>query len=553
MKRNSKQFEIGAWLGACALAFAGAASAAAVQDRDHDSRPVDAKRVLLVSIDGLHEQDLTRCIGANTCPNLALLAKSGVTYTNARTPGLSDSFPGLAALVTGGSPKSAGLFYDVSYDRTLYAPSDATCSGKQGWNVVFDETTGIDAMNGGALTHLDGGGAFNPQAIPHARVNGQCVSVYPHDYVKTNTVFEVVKEHLRGSHTAWADKHAWGYDWVNGPSGKGVDDLARTEINSIDPATGTPYTDIYTHTEKFDDYHVQAIVNQIDGKNSTGTAAAPVPTLFGTNFQTLSVAQKATVASGGGYLDASFTPGPEVANAIAYVDGALGRIVAELRQRGLYDSTVVIVTAKHGQSPTDHTKLVKHGDTLTALLEANGFVDPNGNFGQNNTASGNPNDGTGLVGTGFVQTDDVGLVWLRDPRQLSAAVATLKANLGCNAPGICADGPQAYILYGPSVAERFGDPALGRTPDIVVQPNPGVIYTSSKKKDEEHGGNAPDDSHLGLLVSYAGLRQGRTIDAPVLTTQVAPTILRSLGLEPRLLHAVALEGTRVLPGLGLER
>lgn len=553
MKRNSKQFEIGAWLGACALAFAGAASAAAVQDRDHDSRPVDAKRVLLVSIDGLHEQDLARCIGANTCPNLALLAKSGVTYTNARTPGLSDSFPGLAALVTGGSPKSAGLFYDVSYDRTLYAPSDATCSGKQGWNVVFDETTGIDAMNGGALTHLDGGGAFNPQAIPHARVNGQCVSVYPHDYVKTNTVFEVVKEHLRGSHTAWADKHAWGYDWVNGPSGKGVDDLARTEINSIDPATGTPYTDIYTHTEKFDDYHVQAIVNQIDGKNSTGTAAAPVPTLFGTNFQTLSVAQKATVASGGGYLDASFTPGPEVANAIAYVDGALGRIVAELRQRGLYDSTVVIVTAKHGQSPTDHTKLVKHGDTLTALLEANGFVDPNGNFGQNNTASGNPNDGTGLVGTGFVQTDDVGLVWLRDPRQLSAAVATLKANLGCNAPGICADGPQAYILYSPSVAERFGDPALGRTPDIVVQPNPGVIYTSSKKKDEEHGGNAPDDSHLGLLVSYAGLRQGRTIDAPVLTTQVAPTILRSLGLEPRLLHAVALEGTRVLPGLGLER
>ncbi|CAJ6614209.1 type I phosphodiesterase/nucleotide pyrophosphatase family protein [Burkholderia pseudomallei] len=553
MKRNSKQFEIGAWLGACALAFAGAASAAAVQDRDHDSRPVDAKRVLLVSIDGLHEQDLARCIGANTCPNLALLAKSGVTYTNARTPGLSDSFPGLAALVTGGSPKSAGLFYDVSYDRTLYAPSDATCSGKQGWNVVFDETTGIDAMNGGALTHLDGGGAFNPQAIPHARVNGQCVSVYPHDYVKTNTVFEVVKEHLRGSHTAWADKHAWGYDWVNGPSGKGVDDLARTEINSIDPATGTPYTDIYTHTEKFDDYHVQAIVNQIDGKNSTGTAAAPVPTLFGTNFQTLSVAQKATVASGGGYLDASFTPGPEVANAIAYVDGALGRIVAELRQRGLYDSTVVIVTAKHGQSPTDHAKLVKHGDTLTALLEANGFVDPNGNFGQNNTASGNPNDGTGLVGTGFVQTDDVGLVWLRDPRQLSAAVATLKANLGCNAPGICADGPQAYILYGPSVAERFGNPALGRTPDIVVQPNPGVIYTSSKKKDEEHGGNAPDDSHLGLLVSYAGLRQGRTIDAPVLTTQVAPTILRSLGLEPRLLHAVALEGTRVLPGLGLER
>ncbi len=546
MANGKQQSLFGAVLATGAIALAGVHPAAQAEPKP------DVKHVLLISIDGLHEQDVARCIGANTCPNLALLAHSGVTYTNAYTPGLSDSFPGLAALVTGGSPKSAGLFYDVSYDRTLYAPSDTTCSGKQGWNVVFDETTGIDAENGGALTHLDGGGAFNPQAIPHALVGGACVPVYPHNYVKTNTIFEVVKEHIAGARTAWADKHAWGYDWLNGPSGNGVDDLARTEINSIDPATGTDYTDVYSHTEKFDNYHVQAIINQIDGKNSTGTASASVPALFGTNFQTLSVAQKAPVAKGGGYLDASFTPGPQVTNAIAYVDDALGRFVAELKQRNLYSSTAIIVTAKHGQSPTDHTKLVKHGDTLTKLLEANNYLDPNGNFGQNNTASGNLNDGTGLVGTGFVQTDDVGLIWLRDRSQLNAVVATLEANLGCNAPGICADGPQAYILSGARLAERFGDPAAGRTPDIVVQPNPGVIYTSSTKKDEEHGGNAPDDSHLGLVVSFAGIHHARTIDAPVHTTQVAPTILRLLDLKPELLHSVAEEGTRSLPGLGLD-
>jgi predicted AlkP superfamily pyrophosphatase or phosphodiesterase len=522
-------------------------------DHDHDHGERDVKRVLLISVDGLHEQDLARCIGANTCPNLAVLAQSGVTYTEAHTPGLSDSFPGLAALVTGGSPKTAGLFYDVSYDRTLYAPSDTNCTGKQGWNVVFDETTGIDAENGGALTHLDGGGAFNPQAIPHALVGGVCKPVYPHDYVKTNTIFEVVKQHLPGARTAWADKHAWGYDWVNGPSGHGVDDLARTEINSIDPATNSDYTDVYTHTEKFDDYHVQAILNQIDGKDSTGGTSAAVPTLFGTNFQTLSVAQKAPVAKGGGYLDAAFTPGPQVAAAIAYADASIGRMVAELKQRNLFASTAIIVTAKHGQSPSDHTKLVKNGDTLTKLLEANNFLDPNGNFGQNSTASGNLNDGTGLVGTGMVQTDDVGLIWLRDRSQLDAAVATLKANLGCNAPGICADGPQAYILYGPKLARRFGDPALGRTPDIVVQPNPGVIYTSSTKKDEEHGGNAPDDGHLGLLISMPGIHHARTIVAPVETTQVAPTILRLLDLKPHWLHAVEREGTQALPGFEGER
>ena len=555
---------LGAAVASAVIAMAGASSAAQAsdfdhgvgfglghdhgRDRDHDHGERDVKRVLLISVDGLHEQDLARCIGANTCPNLAVLAQSGVTYTEAHTPGLSDSFPGLAALVTGGSPKTAGLFYDVSYDRTLYAPSDTNCTGKQGWNVVFDETTGIDAENGGALTHLDGGGAFNPQAIPHALVGGVCKPVYPHDYVKTNTIFEVVKQHLPGARTAWADKHAWGYDWVNGPSGRGVDDLARTEINSIDPATNSDYTDVYTHTEKFDDYHVQAILNQIDGKNSTGARNVGVPTLFGANFQTLSVAQKAPVAKGGGYLDASFTPGPDVAAAIAYADASIGRMVNELKQRNLFASTAIIVTAKHGQSPSDHTKLVKNGDTLTKLLEANNFLDPNGNFGQNSTASGNLNDGTGLVGTGMVQTDDVGLIWLRDRSQLAAAVATLKANLGCNAPGICADGPQAYILYGPKLARRFGDPALGRTPDIVVQPNPGVIYSSSTKKDEEHGGNAPDDSHLGLLISMPGIHHARTIAAPVQTTQVAPTILRLLDLKPHWLHAVEREGTQALPG-----
>ncbi|MGF6969848.1 hypothetical protein OKW43_006943 [Paraburkholderia sp. WC7.3g] len=518
------------------------------RDHDRDRDRASVKHVLLISFDGLHEQDVARCIGANTCPNLALLAKSGTTYTNAHTPGLSDSFPGLAALVTGGSPKSAGLFYDVSYDRTLYAPSDSNCTGPTGWNVIFDETTGIDGENGGALTHLDGGGAFNPQAIPHALVNGVCTPVYPHNYLKTNTVFEVIKRNVHGARTAWADKHAWGYDWLNGPSGTGVDDLARTEINSIDPATKTYYLDTYTHTEKFDNYHVQSLIHEIDGKDSTGQMSAAVPTVFGANFQTLSVAQKATVASGGGYLDASFTPGPQVAGAIAYIDDALGRIVSELKQRNLYSSTAIIVTAKHGQSPTDHSKLVKNGDTLTGLLEANNYLDSGGNFGQAATKSGNLNDGTGLVGTGLVQTDDVGLIWLRDQSQVSSVVKTLKANLSCNARGICADGPQAYILSGPQLANRFGDPSRGRTPDIIVQPNPGVIYTSSTSKDEEHGGNAPDDSHLGLVMYVPHTHHaGQVNDERVLTTQVAPTILRLLDLKPELLHSVSIEGTRALP------
>jgi len=504
--------------------------------------------VLILSVDGLHQQDLANCLASNTCPNIAALSKTGVNYSAASTPGLSDSFPGLAALTTGASPKTAGLFYDVSYDRTLYAPSDTTCSGKAGWNVVFDETTGIDGVNGGALVHLDGGGAFNPQAIPHALINKNCVPVYPHNYIKTNTLFEVVKENIADARTAWADKHAWAYDWLNGPSGKGVDDLARTEINATDASTGTDYTDIYTHTQVFDDLHVQIILNQIDGKDSTGSTLANVPTVFGTNFQTLSVAQKAPNAKGGGYTDAKFSPGVQVKAAIAYVDAAVGKIVAELQAKNLGTSTLVVLTAKHGQSPSDHSKLVKNGDTLTALLQANGFLDANGLWGQASTQSGSLNDGTGLSGTGMVQTDDVGLIWLKDQSQLNAVVNTLNANLGCSSSGICADGAQASILFGAALAAKFGDPAAGRTPDIIVQPNPGVIYTSSSKKDAEHGGNAPDDSQVALLLANPSFT-AQTIATPVGLTQLAPTVLKALKLDPNLLNGVKAEGTQVLPGL----
>jgi type I phosphodiesterase/nucleotide pyrophosphatase len=253
------------------------------------------RHVLMVSVDGMHQQDLARCVQFATCPNIAALAKHGVTYTKAFTPGLSDSVPGLTALVTGGSPFSTGLFYDDVYDRTLYPGTDPTCSSVPGVEVFLQELVGVDNLNGGPLLHLDGGGSFNPQQIPRRKVGTDCVPVYPHNFIQTNTVFEVVKQNLPGSHTAWSDKHAWGTDWVNGPSGLGVDDLARTEINSIDPASpaGSDYTQSFTgntktdpaylHTETFDNIHLQNVLNQINGKDSTGTNLAPVPTIFGTN------------------------------------------------------------------------------------------------------------------------------------------------------------------------------------------------------------------------------------------------------------------------------
>jgi len=518
------------------------------------------QHVLLISVDGLHQQDLTHCFNAGTCPNIAKLASTGVNYTGAFTPGLSDSVPGLAALVTGGSPRTTGLFYDDIYDRTLYSATDLTCTGPQGVEVFLQEVVGFDAYNnnGGApFAHLDGGGGFNPQQLPRKKLaSGECVPVYPHNFIKTNTIFEVVREHIPGAFTAWADKHAWGTDWVNGPSGSGVIDLDRTEINSKLPVQTYDYTqnDVFT-AEIFDNLHVNILLNQIDGKDSLNIVypkkapnLIPVPTLFGTNFQTLSVAQKALNKDGGGYTDANFTPNKQVKEAIHYIDGAIGKITAELAEKKLTHSTLVIISAKHGQSSADYSKLKKIGHTEADALA-----------GLNIGTGSDPITGN-VLGTGQITDDDVAFIWLNNQKaDLAAALSTLIAQKACppvdpitkiiitGGSGICTDDGGSVISLA-SVPTNFGDPAHGRTPDIMIQPNPGVIYSTSGAKDAEHGGFAPDDSNVGLLVSHPALKK-QTITDKVVTTQVAPTIIKAFNLDPSLLHSVEVEGTPVLPHL----
>ena len=84
-----------------------------------------------------------------------------------------------------------------------------------------------------------------------------------------------------------------------------------------------------------------------------------------------------------------------------------------------------------------------------------------------------------------------------------------------------------------------------------MAPNVGVVYTGSSKKQAEHGGFAHDDTNVMLLVSKASFAAG-TVNSAVETAQVAPTILKALGLSPGALQAVQLEGTPVLPGLTLK-
>src|SRR6267378_1146193 len=318
------------------------------------------KHVLLISVDGLHALDVANYVAAHPNSALAELAEHGITYSNARTPAISDSFPGLLALVTGGSPISQGLFYDVSYNRSIFDPSNTTCSGGPGNMQVFDES--IDKYAGTPPVSLN---VIDPNALPnHINAEGKCVRFFPHNAMQSNTIFEVVR--VAGGHTAWADKHP-AYDIANGPSGKGVDDLYTPEITNFGGFDNT--VSVVCSVEN-DQKKVVGILNEIKGLRHDGTPGRGTPTVFGMNFQgvslgpTLSIDNAAggctddTMFTGkpGGYKDGAGTPTDVLAYALEKTDEALGSMIQGIKARHIYDSTLFIVSAKHGQSPINPTK-----------------------------------------------------------------------------------------------------------------------------------------------------------------------------------------------------
>jgi Type I phosphodiesterase / nucleotide pyrophosphatase len=578
---------------ALSLGIVGATTPPSAQANQQWTQDAKFKHVLLISIDGMHSVDLLNCTegltdvngGAPYCPNMALLRATGVNYLETSTSKPSDSFPGLTAIVSGGSPRAEGVFYDVSYDRSLAPPTKTTGNGVAGGTCEagsFIGTTteyeeGIDynknLLNGGAPSGDGDARSINPNFLPRDPAN-DCKPVYPWNFVRTNTIFTVV--HQAGGYAAWSDKHP-AYSSVSGPQAGGgtlpenLDDFYAPEINSIpvslpgikpagqdicnpiaDPNFSTnpalsglgAYTDSFVAIKCYDTLKVNGILNQIAGFNhNRSVTTGKVPTVFGMNFQAVSVGQKLIEpkVGTGGYLDNIGTPTPELLSEIGFVDYAIGQFVSALKKAGAYDSTLIIITAKHGQSPIDsvrYTRITKTGPVTTSpanILDAQGCL----------PLSESPSNPTGIGPT----EDDVSLLWLNNSCTTEDAVALLEKQSPAtdNIAGI------GEIFSGPSLRTSFNPPGLSpaadpRSPDIIVTPNIGVTYSGSTAKLAEHGGFSHDDTSVMMLLSNPSF-QAKTVTSAVETMQVAPTILKALGLDPYRLEAVRQEHTELLPGL----
>ncbi|MEA5362987.1 alkaline phosphatase family protein [Amycolatopsis sp., V23-08] len=507
-----------------------------------------ARHVLLISVDGLHQSDLTAYAAGHPRSALAGLLARGTSYTSARTPVPSDSFPGLIGQLTGGDPATTGVYYDATYNHALLPAGTTSCAGVQpGAQVDLTENLDRDQSRldaGQGLTGLPGsvlGMTGNPRTLLNAALlpvdPRTCRPVPPHEYLKVDTVFEVARQ--AGLRTAWSDKHP-AYEILNGPSGTGVQDLFTPEINS---AAGTgDWTTDNAATQQYDGYKAQAVLNEIDGYDHSGSRRVGTPSVFGLNFQSVSTAQKLPTSGGrtGGYLPGGTVPGPVLTSALDFVDGRIGAFAAELRSRHLDRSTTIILSAKHGQSPTDPGALTRIDDArlldgLNAAWQAR-----------------HPGAAELVVHS---TDDDAMLLWLTDRSPAATAFAKqyLLAQNGTGTDSAAA--PKAFthsglrtVYAGADAARYFGvRPGDDRAPDLFGVTQYGVVYTGGTKKIAEHGGVAPDDRAVPLVVSGGA---PRTIPVPVATTQIAPTILHLLGLNPRALRAVRAEGTRVLPALG---
>jgi Type I phosphodiesterase / nucleotide pyrophosphatase len=538
-----------AGLGTALIAIAATAGVTTAAGK-RDAAPA-AKHVLLLSVDGLHQSDLEWYVSHNPSSALAKLVHKGVEFTDARTPFPSDSFPGMVALATGGNPKSTGIYYDDTWNHSLFPAGTTTCSGPApGAEVTYFEQadkdpTALDAgqglsglpdsilqMTGNATSLLD------PAQLPVDP--GTCTPVYPHQYIKVNTIFEVAR--AAGLRTAWSDKHV-AYEILNGPSGTGVQDLFAPEINSDAPTAGSSndWTTDNALTMQYDSYKVQAVINEINGYDHSGTSHVGTPAIFGMNFQTVSTAEKLPSSDSltGGYLPGGDTPEPLLQRALGFIDEKVGAMQQAIDEAGLAQSTAIILSAKHGQSPQDPNQLTRipDGPILDGL---------DAKWEETHTGP--------LVA--FAIDDDGMLIWLNDRSNAATSFARdyllghdgTGNDINGNAKPYTASGLRAAYA-GADAAAYFGVPAGDpRVPDVLGISQVGVVYTGKKKKIAEHGGDNPADRDVALVVSGGPIQNGgNAVGAAVETTQIAPTILQLLGLDPSQLQAVQIEHTAALP------
>ena len=514
-------------------------------DRDRS----EIEHTVLISVDGMHQSDLDWYVANHPGSELAKLAGGGAEYSNAHTAVPSDSDPGGTALMTGGDPRATGVYYDVEYNHNLYEAGTTSCHGQPtGADVIYDSPDDLDVTRldaGQGLTGLPGSilqmtgqpqTLLNPATFPVDPTT--CQPIAPHSYLKVNTIFEVA--HDAGLRTAWSDKHPV-YESFNGPSGTGIDDLFAPEIDStaLSPTgpptratspgpTTTPRRGSTTPTR------CRRCSTRSTAIDHSGTTRVGVPAIFGMNFQTVSTAEKLpqseAVLGGpvlaGGYLPGTTTPGPLLSSALDYVNAQLQAMDQQIQAQGIGDQTAIILTAKHGQSPQDPNQLtrIKDGPIIDAINAAWTAGAPGRRQADRRRHRRRP-----------VAELPVGPLAGRRPSssRTSCGAIRRRASPADGGSRTLEHSGLAQIYAGRAAAAILRRAGLGPPPSRRVRSRPGRrgLHRAGRRSPSTAATTRPTGACRSSSTHPGPRRRPRSARS-VETTQVAPTILRLLGLRP---------------------
>jgi predicted AlkP superfamily pyrophosphatase or phosphodiesterase len=201
-------------------------------------------------------------------------------------------------------------------------------------------------------------------------------------------------------------------------------------------------------------------------------------------------------------------------------DTDLGQIEDAYRRAGILNQTLFVITADHGMMPIERWV---PSATIDNAITAAGTTSPD------------------------VASNSGDYVWLADPTKAQTVADNI---MNANDPGIMC----AYYLGGTTTAPAYSpssscnvDPAIetanqyllsallnGHEPQVVVLGNEGVSFSDpvSTHWKGDHGGASWESQHFPLILAGPGVKQGVTIDSPVQTEDIAPTVLAAMGVTP---------------------
>jgi predicted AlkP superfamily pyrophosphatase or phosphodiesterase len=207
---------------------------------------------------------------------------------------------------------------------------------------------------------------------------------------------------------------------------------------------------------------------------------------------------------------------PQYMHTIEFIDGLVGDLQSELAKLGILDRTAFVISADHGFSEVDPTRLIAPGDATrpSAQDPPRHTLDP---LAARNIEHYVTNTGGASMG-----------VYIRDKARLAEAVSLLRRepwveSIYCEPVGAGCD----------RTLSSFHSYFAGRSPDLMVDLDDDAALNFPQPG--QHGTHRPNDMHIPLIFSGAGVARG-VVAGKAGLVDVAPTVLRLLGLPGRVLR-----------------